>query len=1135
MDQTSLFQNHLSDSMTIAELQNVFESPFDWTNWRKVMDFVFPEFNFFSTEEALPLDTNLRRENAESIKMHGKTILGDNGDLVLYEIALNESVRLDRNVKSVRKLIASEVFDSYRIGIAVFHSPDKSKWRFTLVIREFNEAFNVVDKKPESYTYVFGEGEKGRTAAERFHRLAQVQEKTLADLEEAFSVEALSKKFFDQYKKLYEAFKEDIEQNPSKLAQFAEPDREKSARDFVKKMMGRIVFLYFLQKKGWMGCSTDQWDDGDEQFMPNLFRSAAENDDAFYTHYLEPLFFDTLNRRREDQGEACIIAGQRYGKVPFLNGGLFEREDQHPDLLMIDWNIFHRLFEVLDSYNFTIVEDDPDYKEVAVDPEMLGHIFENLLEDNKDKGAFYTPKEIVQYMCQESLIEYLITQLREKGDYDEETLTQGVRELVVKQELARLNDEDQRTDRYVLQSLRDVKVCDPAIGSGAFPMGILQEIFRLVEFLQEDRDIFLSIWQTEAWNPARTKEDIIQNSIYGVDIEKGAVDIARLRFWLSIIIDEDKPRPLPNLDYKIVVGNSLLNKFEDQVIDIAWEVKAGTQVDTNTQRFLEQRSKLLNTISEKQKAYFDAASADRSILAQNIKDLKIDILTNQIQIKIEQEGVREMPKQHNFKKKKDHARALAIHLETLKWQNTIADLQKIKGTHKSFHHFDWELDFPEVLNPIINPNAEQRGFDIVIGNPPYVQLQRMGEVANVLQKAGYQTFIRTGDIYCLFYEAGYEILKKGSVLAYITPVNWMRSNYGKVLRKYFTKEGNPLKLIDFGGYKVFQNATINTGIVIAKKGNSQAAIQSCLLDKNLKSLNYLSDYFRQHSCIQKDYGREDSWIILPRIELQIKQKIEKVGIPLRQWEIRINRGILTGLNEAFIIDSKTREKLIREDPKSDEIIRPILRGRDIKKYSVNFADKWILNTHNGVKSEGIGRIEVEKDYPSVYSYLSVYHEQLTKRLDQGNHWANLRNCAYLSDLEQNKIIWIELTDNANFYLDTEGYYINNTVFFMIGNKLPYILSFLNSSLCEWYFQRIAAASGAGTRRWIKMYVEQIPVPLEPGEHIEQELTILVRDIQNRLKMGLDVNELKQQVDKVILRLYNFKDEELEYLIDSFRQ
>ena len=534
--------------MTTPQLQEIFESPFDEPRWRQVIDFVFPEFNFLLEQENLALDTQLRQQNAYHIKEQGNAELSDGERVVLYEVQVTEQVRLDRNVKTVRKVIASEVFLGYKIGMAVFHSPDKTKWRFTLVIREFTEAFTVADKKPESYTYVFGSGEKGRTAAERFYQLAFVQEKTLPDLEQAFSVEALSKKFFDQYKEVYQLFTKHVEE-PSRLSLFPAENKEtqqKLARDFVKKMMGRIVFLYFLQKKGWMGCET-AWNNGDEQFMQHLIESATP-DNNFYSSYLEPLFFDTLNQRRENQNEECIIAGNSYGKVPFLNGGLFEREDRHPDLLTLDWSIFQRLFEVLNSYNFTIIEDDPDYKEVAVDPEMLGHIFENLLEDNKDKGAFYTPKEIVQYMCQESLIEYLTTQIGEKGEYDNETLSLAVRELVMKQEFTALNDLDQRADRYVLEALRTVKVCDPAIGSGAFPMGILHEIFRMVEFLQEDRDIFPAIWEMEEWNPARVKEEIIQHSIYGVDIEKGAVDIARLRFWLSIIIDEDEPRPLPNLD-----------------------------------------------------------------------------------------------------------------------------------------------------------------------------------------------------------------------------------------------------------------------------------------------------------------------------------------------------------------------------------------------------------------------------------------------------------------------------------------------------------------------------------------------------------------------------------------------------------
>ena len=250
---------------------------------------------------------------------------------------------------------------------------------------------------------------------------------------------------------------------------------------------------------------------------------------------------------------------------------------------------------------------------------------------------------------------------------------------------------------------------------------------------------------------------------------------------------------------------------------------------------------------------------------------------------------------------------------------------------------------------------------------------------------------------------------------------------------------------------------------------------------------------------------------------------------MKDWNTQIYRGILTGFNEAFIIDGATKDKLIASSSKNAEIIRPILRGRDVKRYSSSFADNWIINTHNGIKEKGVERINVINDFPIVFDHLYKYKKELEIRSDKGYHWTNLRNCAYLEDLEKNKIIWIELTDHPNFCLDTEGYYINNTIFFMIGERLPYILSVLNSKLCEWYFTKIAATSGAGTRRWIKMYVDQIRIPSDVDINIENKLSEYILKVQNFKNKGTETKEIEQEIDSEIFKLFNLTDEEIKFV------
>jgi len=669
------------------------------------------------------------------------------------------------------------------------------------VVREFSPALTVVDKKPESYTYVFGEGEKGRTAAKRFFDLAKKSKKSLKDLEEAFSVEALSDDFFTKYKELYKEFESDIVSNASRLSLFKVPDREKAARDFVKRMMGRVIFLYFLQKRGWMGCKV-KWENGDEKFMKHFFEAAEENE-LFYHNYLRPLFFHVLAEKREKVDEDCIINKKNFGKVPYLNGGLFEKDENHPEMLTLSHGIFKKFFEILESYNFTIIEDDPEYREVAVDPEMLGHIFENLLEDNKEKGAFYTPKEIVQYMCRESLLEYLTTKLSEKIKVDSKELKDALRQFVTLHHFAPINNIDQRADEYIIQALKDVKVCDPAIGSGAFPMGVLHEMFRLIEFF-EDRDSLYSIWNIEKWDAARFKESIIQNSIYGVDIEKGAVDIARLRFWLSIIIDEEEPKPLPNLDYKIVVGDSLLSKFDGHILEIDWNIK----VDVNAKNDLSKRvAELaqrikdgLQLIAKKQEEFFQTEIENKDQLLTEIRKLKIELLLDQLKFN-KGKYIDTHPLKGGFaptakEKKQNLERELTIK----KYDDLQASLQVLlKDAKKPFNHFDWNLDFPEVLNPLIR--GEKRGFDIVIANPPYMRVQ---EITKSLPddkdalEAKYQNARMSYDLANLFFELAINLSHKRSTNCFIFPHKFFNAASAEVFRDYLWKGKYVDKIVHFG-------------------------------------------------------------------------------------------------------------------------------------------------------------------------------------------------------------------------------------------------------------------------------------------------------------------------------------------------
>ncbi len=1179
--------------MTKQELQQVFESPFEWGNWRKVMDFVFPEFQF--SAQKIPIDqfTKAAEERIKGFYHHGASQLNDNVSLNLYEVELKGSVNLPRNVKGIRKFIAAEAIANTQASIAVFYSPDKTKWRFTLALKHLDENFKEVDKKPESFTYVFGDAEKGRTAAEQFFKLAKAESKSLKDLEEAFSVERLSREFFTQYKAIYEQFVTDIIQNKSKINLFratSQELQEKASRDFVKKMMGRIVFLYFLQKKGWMGCKT-RWKGGDEQFMKHLFEAADKNS-SFYMNYLEPLFFETLNAKRVESEEDCVIHDTLFGKVPFLNGGLFEREDTHPENLTLEWDTFNRLFEVLNNYNFTIIEDDPDFKEVAVDPEMLGHIFENLLEENRNKtGAFYTPKEIVQYMCQESIIEYLHTKLSEK--VTSSSLKDAIRDLVIRHEFSSLNDLDQKSDKYILKALKEIKVCDPAIGSGAFPMGILLEIFRIIELFSFG-DAFLSIWDME-WDPARVKEEIISNSIYGVDIEKGAVDIARLRFWLSIIIDEEKPKPLPNLDYKIVVGNSLLNKFEDHVINIEWEIKKGTQSDTKTERFLERRSELLKQISDKQKAYFDAESSERDELSQEIKDLKIDILVNQLEMKIANEGKEEEPQQHNYSRKINFEKAQRLYFQTLGWKKVIGELNGIKGTDKPFNHFDWSLDFPEILNRIIN--KEKSGFDVVIGNPPYLGNKEIGAMNQIVYE---NEFGYKDDMYVYFFDRSKNILLHEGLLCFIT------SNTFKTLlsKRHLRQKLLALHILEFFevGY-VFEEAYVNTVITILK--NSKTDEYEVVFKETNSTISQSKEYsgsvslfmnswnnvffipsplnLRLNSRIaesaNKQYEDVEKWIYNANAFKKNKSQIKNYFEDLQENDIGLlalscegAQGLVTGNNSKYlakIVKSKAEksamkleliEKIVEVDnfynfdnlsKKSEEELHEIAEVIKKDKGKPSIFGKFFL--YKSVLETDISNFDDLKDDEKLSGTKSQTYIRYYRGNDEGQRWicpvdeAIIWTEDSVKELKEGRLTnsrwqgselyscegfgWVDyFTNKIKAFVVPSAPYSKNIVkfhsIFKIENE--FLVAFLNSSFCSYYVKNFITNTHTLQINDGKV----IPI-LIPSKTVQVKIVKMVNEIIDLIKNEGEYESIENDIDCIFFKLYGIEYKDVITIIPDF--
>lgn len=351
----------------------------------------------------------------------------------------------------------------------------------------------------------------------------------------------------------------------------------------------------------------------------------------------------------------------------------------------------------------------------------------------------------------------------------------------------------------------------------------------------------------------------------------------------------------------------------------------------------------------------------------------------------------------------------------------------------------------------------------------------MGKETDILQEAGFETFARTGDIYCLFYEKGFDLLKKVGTLSYITSNSWMKTKYGKALRLFFSEKCNPLKLLNFDDTQIFPSATVEVNIFIGKNEKRTQSVKTVSIGSDFNKSKSLDRYFEDKH-FEIDELDENGWVISSEIDMIVKLSMEKIGKPIKDWNVDIYIGILNGFNDAYLINSEILNSIIAKNPEAKDIIHPILRGRDLKKYSYKWDDLWLINSHNGISRKGIDRINVEKDYPAVYEHLLPYEELLQIRQNKGDHWTNLRNCAYFQEFAKPKIIWGELSDVPKFAFDNSGMYAEATLFAMTGEKLKYLLTVLNSKIALWYFNQITTTSGMGTSRWKKYKIEQLPIP-----------------------------------------------------------
>jgi len=867
--------------------------------------------------------------------------------------------------------------------------------------------------------------------------------------------------------------------------------------------LGRIVFLYFIQKKGWMGVpEKSAWGQGDPDFIWKLFEN-CNNKGIFYSEYLSSLFFDTLNNPNRPNLQ-FIINNSSLGKVPFLNGGLFEEDNKKYRDLILPAELFEKLFKFFNRYNFTIYEDDPNDHTVAVDPEMLGHIFENLLEDNKDKGAYYTPKEIVHYMCQESLIEYLCTTLKIEDEVKErEAITSLLKnkeiDEILKPEFENIN-----------KALDKVKICDPAIGSGAFPMGLLKEIFTakqtIYTFMHDN---------TEGFDASGVKLNIIQNSIYGVDIEKGAVDIARLRFWLSLVVDEDEPKALPNLDYKIVVGNSLVSKLGDDIIDIDWDLKEGTQSNLFGQELENKKADLLKKISNEQKEFFKPES-DKHKLAADIRKLKINLLINQLQLMVKTQGLETKPTGSG----KAIAKQTELYLQTLGWKQQIEKLKKLKAKpDEPLHFFDWKLDFSEVMNELV---TDKVGFDIVIGNPPYVNFKMYSSEYKLILKAQYPiVFNGKGDLYYYFYYRSSILAKEYGQVCLITSRYWLEAEYAVKLRSELTYNMTFKEIIDFKNATVFDGLGIKTCISHLIKRNGIEYNFKYRFHKERKVSGNVLEALTEIS-IPKFNIFKTNWRLVDEITSGILNTIEHNTFQL-DTIADCKQGIVTGLDKAFITLDSDFNNL------PTQFVKTWIKVGDIHKYQIIPVEKRKLVYTN--------LIDEINHYPNLLRRLEEFRAKLSNRREAKNgkiRWFDLQWGRNPELFNNEKLICRFKAASNTFCYDSKGFYssADTTIVALKKNSkysLNYLLALLNSNLLTFYFKSYG--------KLMDYRYEYYPGPVGRLRikkcHNKKTFEKLVDNIIELKSKNKDTTNIEQQIDNMVYKLYELTYEEVKVIDPEF--
>ncbi|EHF4782920.1 class I SAM-dependent DNA methyltransferase [Campylobacter coli] len=903
---------------------------------------------------------------------------------------------------------------------------------------------------------------------------------------------------------------------------------------------------------------------------------------------LSELFFEVLAKEKSTRKKS------EFAYLPYLNSSLFEKQNIENTLeissLSNDLKLFYYkntvlkddkckakkgqvrlleyLFEFLDSFDFGSDDEQSEIlsQKELISSSVLGNVFEKL--NGYKEGSFYTPSFITSYMCKESITKVVLDKFNAQFDLDAKDISELRKSL---------RKEDKKAQKELLNS---IKICDPAVGSGHFLVSALNCLLSIYDELNLfDEEFYLEVQNDEILITGRkgefieykrpstpkdkahliqqelfhTKKDIIENNLFGVDINPNSCEITKLRLWIELLkhsfyqsFDDENYhdlKTLPNIDINIKCGNSLVSYFE-------------TGKSLNHYPNIKER---INKYKRMVKDYKEGFYTDKSHINQEIKNLKISFKNFCFADKFKKEMKSFNDKCEKYSKK--YGNFLAVDDENLKFfvsaNLTLFDFDEKEATKEfanlkkeydnifnleSNHPFEWRFEFPEILDD----DGNFKGFDLIIGNPPYIRQEELKELKPHLAK-NYKVYKGTSDIYTYFYELGFNVLKENGILSFITSNKYTRAGYGEALREFLLKNVKVLEYTDLNGIKVFDSATVDTSILCFEKSKSKDNKFKYLALSNeiLKTCAYDIGLYKDFAEFSQNSLSKESFTFSDENTSALKAKIERIGTPLKEWQgLNIYRGILTGYNEAFIITTEKRNEILAnckdeaEKERTAKLIRKMLRGRDIKRYSYEWAGLWVINTHNGYKNQNGEKVEVIniEYYPSLKKHFDEFYPQLEKRTDKGLTPYNLRNCAYLDEFEKEKIVWNPVSGEYLFSYIKEHIFFNNSLFMMTLDvfSLKYILAFMNSNCYKWLITLKTNLIQTGSYAYgAKDKIERLPIPKinSKNEKLANELINLVDEILKAKEQDKNVNtqELENKINSLVYKLYNLTEEEIKII------